>query len=411
MNEETWEQIHVVGVDDFGPATLADTERALVGNANLLCGGRRALALFPSGTAERLTIGSDLEAVYARLRDAPGQLRAVVLASGDPCFFGIGPLLAERLGRQHVQIHPRASSVALAFARLGMAWQDATVLSVHGRPIADVIPAALSATKLAFLTDPEHTPALVASALLGAGLEDCPTYVFERLGGPAEAMHAVPLAEVPGRCFDPLNVFVVLPPARSACSRAFGRPDSDYRSVRGQITKAEVRAITIARLEPWRSASAWDIGAGSGSVAIEMAALMPGRYVEAVERDPEQIASLQENARVHNARRVRVHAGAAPASLDLLPAPDAVFVGGGGRDLEAILRVCAERLLPGGRLVANLARLESLTIWQAVAADLGWPRDVAQIAVARGTPIGEGTRLAALNPVFVTRLSRPEARQ
>jgi precorrin-6Y C5,15-methyltransferase (decarboxylating) len=402
------ERIHVIGIDDAGPDGLPVAEQELIAGAELLCGGRRHLALFPAAPAERFCISNNVQELIELLRRAPARRRAVVLASGDPCFYGIAPILVRALGRDRIAVHARASSAALAFARLGVAWQDATVLSVHGRPIEDALSAAMSAQKLALLTDPVHTPACVAEALLDAGMEDCAAYVCERLGGPAERIHALRLAELPGRAFDPLNLLVLLREHTPARAR-FGVSEDAYESARGQITKAEVRAVTLARLEPWHTSVAWDIGAGSGSVSIELAGHIRQGTVYAVERDPQQLQILKRNLRRHQAAGVRVVAGAAPEALTVLPNPDAVFIGGSGADLEAILAATAERLRPGGRLVANFARLESLACWQRVVTVLGWPQDLVQLSVARGTGIGAATRLAALNPVFIARVQRPDA--
>ena len=401
-----WDKVHVIGIDDGGPIGLSETELALIQEADLVVGGSRHLDLFPGARAERLAIKGDLTTIYDVLDRSIGCRRIVVVASGDPCFFGIGPLIAERLGRDRVLIHPHVSSVATAFARLGLAWQDAKVLSVHGRPIEDALPEALGAAKLAFLTDQEHTPAAVARALIEAGMDDCTAYVCERLGSAKERIVTTSLSELPKQNFDPLNVLILLP-NRTTASAAFGRPDADYAVARGQLTKAEVRAVTLARLEPWRANVAWDVGAGSGSVAIELAGLMPTGTLYAVERDPEQLRVLLENIRRHHAAGVRIVYGSAPTALEALPDPDAVFIGGHGFELEEILTGAAKRLKPGGRLVANFAQIESLAIWQRIAGRLIWPSEVVQVSVARGAPIAGGTRLAALNPVFVTRLERP----
>jgi precorrin-6B C5,15-methyltransferase / cobalt-precorrin-6B C5,C15-methyltransferase len=402
-----WDQVHVIGVDDGGPDSLTPAERRLVDAADLLCGGERHLRLFPSRTAERFCIRDNLSELYLLLEEAAGRRRVVVLASGDPCFFGVGPLIAQHLGGERVAIHPRPTAAALAFARLGLAWQDATVLSVHGRPLAEAVPTAIAARKLAIYTDPRHTPAVVARALLEAGMEDCPAYVCERLGGLHEHIVTTRLVDLPGQAFDPLNIVILLPGRKPVQRPAFGRSDDAYSSLRGQITKAEVRAVTISRLEPWRARVAWDIGAGSGSISIEMAGLMDVGRVFAVERDEEQLQVLQANLRRYRAPRVQVVTGAAPASLESLPDPDTVFVGGGASALAEILRVAAERLKPGGRLVANFARLESLAIWQQFASDHNWPAEIVQLSVSRGVTLAKGTRLSALGPVFVTRLQRP----
>jgi precorrin-6B C5,15-methyltransferase / cobalt-precorrin-6B C5,C15-methyltransferase len=358
-------------------------------------------------SAEKITIGKDIEPICSLLEAAPGRRRAAILASGDPCFFGIGPILAQRLGTARVRIHPQPSSVAHAFSRLGVAWQDATVLSVHGRPIADAVPAALPAHKVAFLTDPEHTPGEVARALLAAGMADCDAFVCERLGGPLERVEQMRLSELPERRFDPLNVLILLRDPRSVTVPALARPDSAYEQVRGQITKAEVRAITVARLEPWACSVLWDVGAGSGSVAIEAAGMMPRGTVYAVERDPEQVAALRANLHRFGAANLCVVEGQAPEALAALPRPDAVFLGGTGSRLGQILAVAAERIAPNGRLVANFAILEHFSAWQEFASNLGWDSEVSQISVARAEPLGDGTRLAPLGPAFVCRLTRP----
>jgi len=400
--------VHVIGVDDSGNDGLAGPELQLLQQADLVCGGRRHLRLLGSNGAQQVEIGGDLEPLFALLATAPGDRRAVVLASGDPCFFGIGPILAKRLGTGRVRIHPHSSSVATAFARLGHSWQDAKVLSVHGRPIEDAVPSALAAKKLAFLTDPEHTPAAIAQALLAAGMADCDAFICERLGGPAEHIEQTRLRDLPNRACDPLNVLVLLREASSVASPVLARPDSAYQQVRGQITKAEVRVITVARLEPWASEVLWDLGAGAGSVAIEAAGMMPAGAAFAVERDPEQIAALRSNILRFNAARVRAVEGEAPEALEALPEPDAVFIGGGGSRLAEIVLAASRRLRPCGRLVANFTVLEHLSIWQRIARDLRWSSEISQVSIARSAPLGDGERLAALGPVFICRLTRPD---
>jgi precorrin-6Y C5,15-methyltransferase (decarboxylating) len=400
--------IEVIGIDDSGPACLTQTELELIDRAALLCGGARHLALFSGDKRQKVVIEGDLDSFYERLVRWDGGSIAV-LASGDPCFYGIGPLLVQRFGPERVRIHPRASSVATAFARLGIAWQDATVVSVHGRPVAEAIPAILQAPKVAILTDPEHTPAVVAASLVEAGMENCPAYVCERLGGPHERIHQLRLAEIPERDFDCVNVLVLLPDCPSDAPHGFGRADIEYESVRGQITKAEVRTITLARLEPWRASTCWDVGAGCGSVSIEAAGLMRTPAIHAVERDHEQITVLRRNVARHRAFGVCVIEGTAPDALRGLPRPDAVFVGGGGRALRSILELASDRLKPGGRLVANFGLLESLSAWQSFAGAIDWQSDLTEVNVSRGRLLGEGTHLTPLGPVFVGRLVKPEA--
>jgi precorrin-6Y C5,15-methyltransferase (decarboxylating) len=189
---------------------------------------------------------------------------------------------------------------------------------------------------------------------------------------------------------------------------AFGLSEKLYENERGQITKAEVRAISLSKLQPWRRSVVWDVGAGSGSVSIEVAGLMPRGTVYAVEDAAAQLAVLRRNLGRHPRENVRVVEGTAPAALAGLEPPDAVFVGGAGRELHGVMCAASAAIQPGGGLVANFAQLESLALWQAVAARTGWPAEVVQVSIARGASIGDGTRLAALNPVFVCTLERPE---
>jgi precorrin-6Y C5,15-methyltransferase (decarboxylating) len=408
----------IVGVGDDGVTGLGERARQAIRQAELLVGGRRHLDAFAEHPAERLQISDNVAEVLARIEAESSHRRCVVLASGDPCYFGIGPLIAARLGIEKVEIIPQASSVAQAFARLGLAWHDAVVLSAHGRPLGNVVAPALRASKLAILTDPQNTPSAIAGALLAAGLEDCRAVVCEHLGGPAERLVETRLAHLPSQSFAPLNVLVLLrgpasngpmavDSAGAADAPLFGRVEAEFHHARGQITKQEVRAITLAKLRLPPGGVLWDLGAGAGSLAIEAAGLMPSGLVWAVERDPEQLECLQKNLQRHAASRVRVVDGQAPEVLHDLPPPDRVFVGGGGKDLPAILERCLARLANRGRLVVNAATLDSVMVAERVLRRHGWSPELVQVAVSRGKQIAGRTRLEALNPVFIV-VGEPE---
>ena len=400
-------RLAVVGVGDDGAAGLSPRARGIVQEAELLVGGHRQLQMFPEHPAERLPIVGRLEAVYERIAPELGRRRVVVLASGDPCFFGIGPLLAERFGRDRVEIVPNVGCVALAFARLGEGWQDAMVVSAHGRPLVDAVRRARGATKLAVLTDDVNTPARFARALLEAGAGGRAASVFEHLGGPDERAFHGSLEEVTTQEFGSLNVLVVSPLSWPSLEQSFGRPDEGLAHDGGLITKAEVRAVTLSKLRLRLGDTLWDVGAGSGSVTIEAAGLMPRGRVYAIERRAEQIELLRRNvAATGRGGLVTAVHGAAPAALDGLPNPDAAFVGGSGGSLEAILECCYERLRSGGRLVVNLATIEHLTACLAWGRAVGARPEVVQVAVSRGTEILGFTRFEALNPVFVVAFER-----
>jgi len=372
-----------------GPAGLAPEARQLVQRASVLAGGRRQLGYFPEHPAERIVFGADLggaiEAIRQRL-DA-GQ-DVVVLASGDPLLYGIGATLVRELGPERVAIHPAASNVQLAFAAVGEPWHDAVVLSAHGRPLGGIIPAALAATKMAVLSDAASTPAAIARALLEAGMEDCRAVVCERL--PEGRLTDTRLSELPGREFDLLNVLLLFRKPADVRLR-FGRPDGEFESLRGQITKAEVRAVTLSKLRLAPAGVLWDIGAGSGSVAIEAGRLIPRGQVYAVERDPEQQACLARNIRRHGATNVHIVEGEAPQALEGLPWPDSVFVGGSGGRLDELLAALPRPF------VINLAVLEHV----GKVLDRFPAAEVVQLSAARGAGAAQGSRLRALNPVFI----------
>ncbi len=400
----------IVGIGDDGPASLSSSALAAVRTADLLCGGARHLSHFPGHPGEQLSIKGGLGPLVNRIRDAraSGQ-RVVVLSSGDPGLFGIGALLGEQLGRDAIRVLPSVSSVALAFARLGEPWQDAVILSAHGRPLANILGPACAAARIAVLTDEVNTPAAVARALLGCGMEDARAAVGEHLGGERERVVRAPLSEIAAGAFAALNVLVVLrEPAAVRWGRPLvGLPDTAFAHTRGMITKSEVRAVSVSRLALHDAHVLWDVGAGSGSVAIESASLLARGQVFAVERDPDQLVHLRANLRRFHAGNLQVIAGEAPRALGDLPDPDRVFIGGTGGKLIDILCLLRERLTPGGRIVVNLATLEHLSdtlAWLRVA---GWPAEIAQVAVSRGAPVAGNTRLEALNPVFVVGAVRP----
>jgi precorrin-6Y C5,15-methyltransferase (decarboxylating) len=400
-------KVLVVGVGDDGPGGLTSNVRARVYAAGLLVGGRRHLDLFAEHPGERLVVAGDLAPVLDRIDAESGRRCVVVLASGDPCFYGIGPILAARLGPERVELVPSVSAVALAFARLGLSWHDATVVSAHGRPLDAATRAARSATKLAVLTDDVNTPAVVAQALLAAGAEDAATWVFEHLGGPAERSISGCLSEIAEQRFAELNVLVVPKLRWRARNHLFGRPEGCFAHSRSMITKPEVRAISLSKLGLQAGDVLWDVGAGSGSLAIEAAGLVPGLSVVAVERSAEQIGLLRQNLVALGAGAcVHVVHGEAPDALANLPAPNAIFLGGTGGKLDEILARCYDALRPGGRIVANLVTLER------VSEVLGWTDarslqvELVQVSVARGVAIQSLMRLEAQNPVFVVTVTR-----
>jgi precorrin-6Y C5,15-methyltransferase (decarboxylating) len=388
------EPLAVVGM--HGGRWFGDHATAALRHADVVLGAARHLQALPAEMAgEHLewagSLGELLEVVDERRRAGD---RVVVLASGDPGFFGIGRVLAGRFGRHALALHPAPSSVALAFARVGLPWDDAVVVSCHGRPLADAVPVIAAAAKVAVLTSPDAPPEVVARALRHAGTKDRSAWVCSALGEVDETVAGGDLAAVAAGRWDPLSVLVLCAPGAEVAPTAglaWGRPESAYRHRRSLITKAEVRAVALSKLELGGAAILWDVGAGSGSVAIEASRLAPGLRVYAVERHPGDCGRIRANAA---GVAVTVVEGEAPACLADLPDPDRVFVGGGGL---TVLDAALARLRPGGVAVATYATLASAV---AAADRLG---QLIQVQISRGAAIGPAgeLRLEAENPVFV----------
>jgi precorrin-6Y C5,15-methyltransferase (decarboxylating) len=379
-------RIRVVGM-------VGDTPSAPV-TGDLIVGGHRHLAAAAPAGARTLAIEADVAAILDAVADEPGEV--CVLASGDPGFFGIVRPLAVRFRPSLLDVHPAPSSVALAFARLGVNWDDAVVVSAHGRPLPDAAEVACRHPKVAVLVSPDSPPEALAGELLRLGAPHVQAAVCTRLGLPDETVTMVDLPALAAGTWDPLSVVVLLDaePLSAQKSVAWGvLPDHDFEHRAGMITKPEVRAVALTKLAlPPVPAVFWDVGAGSGSVAIECARLASSLEVYAVERNVEDVRRIETNAELL-ASSVRVVHGSAPECLADLPDPDRAFVGGGGMAaLDAVLA----RLRPGGRVVATYAAIDRA----AAAADrLG---SMVQVGVGRGTRLPDGGwRLAADNPVFV----------
>lgn len=362
--------------------------------AEVLAGSERHLdALPPDLAGERIAPGP-VDAVL----DAASQWRVkgrrvVILASGDPGFFGIARLAAERFGAEAVAVHPAPSSVSLAFARIGSSWDDAAVVSAHGRNLEDAVAAAARAAKVAVLTSPDIPPEVLGKALVAAGCGPRRVAVCARLGEASESIFVTDLDGLAGGSFDPMAVVVLRAPVPSGGpTLAWGLPDGTYAHRDGMVTKAEVRAVALGKLALPTVGTVWDVGAGSGSVAVECARLAPGLAVYAVERNEDDVVRLRANC--SGVPSVRVVHGDAPAALSDLPDPDRVFVGGGGLD---VLDAALARLRAGGVVVATYAAVDRAS---AAARRLG---SLVQVAVSRGVPVGSdgALRLAAENPVFV----------
>lgn len=330
----------------------------------------------------------------------------VVLASGDPGFFGIVRLLRARVPAERLEVVPAVSSVALAFARAGLPWDDAVVVSAHGRDLRPAVAACRAHPKVAVLTDRGAGPAEI-----GAALADLPRrlVVAERLGLPDERVVSLAPQDAPQQQWAEPNVVLVVDDARAiapgkgwlagrVAPDEWALPESAFAHRDGMVTKSEVRALALARLGPRLGDVVWDVGAGSGSVGVECARL--GAAVVAVEKGP--VEHLRANAEAFGVD-LQVVQGAAPAALEGLPDPDAVFVGGGGADVADVVRACVAR--GPRRVVVALAALDRVApVAEALAP---YAVDGVQLSAARLRPLAGAHALAATNPVLVLWGTRP----
>ncbi|MSS27415.1 precorrin-6y C5,15-methyltransferase (decarboxylating) subunit CbiE [Desulfovibrio sp. PG-178-WT-4] len=408
--------ITVLGLDcggARGPAALTAEQRALLQEADVLCGGKELLAAFEDGDglkARPLPLTLPLEPLLSRLSQmrAAGE-RVLLLADGDPLFFGIGATLVRQLGAEAVRLIPAVSSLQQACARLALPWHKVVCLSLHGRDDLGPLNAASSkGAPLCILTDARMTPDVLARHLLDRGVDWFTAWIFERMGAPDEARHQLSLAETACRTFGPACTLLLIPGEHPR--RPHLGLDAEELAVEGKlITKKPVRAAALSLLRVGPRHVVWDIGSGSGAVALEAAVLAHEGRVVAVERSAGRAMSIQENRRRFGAAILDVCLGQAPECLPSLPDPQRVFIGGGlsGEDAEDILGHVCHRLPPGGRLVASCVLLDTFCLCRRFLEGLGWPLEIMQVQASEARELAGDLHLAALNPVFLLAAQKP----
>ncbi|MEN9275289.1 MAG: precorrin-6y C5,15-methyltransferase (decarboxylating) subunit CbiE [Gloeomargarita sp. GMQP_bins_5] len=408
--------IHVIGMGEMGPSPLPEAQVALA-QAQLIWGAERHLAHFPDHPAQRLpwrNLDQDMAAIKEAI--AQGYERLVVLASGDPLFFGIGRLLLCHFPPDMLRFYPHLSAVQLAFSRLKLPWQDACWVSLHGRSWENLVAALKQgAEKIAVLTDPQHTVAHIGQILQTLDLPGrYQLWVCENLGAPQEKVYSLTLEQARHWTTEDLNVVVLvrdpvvpdLPPALPALGLAdswfVGFPDQP-----GLLTKKEVRVLALALLQLQDGQVIWDVGAGTGSVTIELARLLPHSTIYAIEKNSLGVQLLRRNLTRFQVGNVQVLSGTAPEVCATLPDPQRVFIGGSGGRLEPILEMLATRLQLGGVVVVALATLEHQALVWDWARQRRWEVQALDVRLSRSLAVGNLTRWQPLNPVTLVQLTRP----
>jgi len=403
-------KVQIIDIGDDGLEGLTGAARELVERAEVLIGSRQTLAAVPASKAEKVEMGSEWEAVVRKI-EAAGSRRVVVLASGDPLFYGTARFLCDRLGKDRFEVTPHVSSMQLAFARVKESWDDAYLANLATQPLELVVEKARTAAKVGVFTTETNPPGAVAQALVDRKIDYFTAYVCENLGSPDERVTHGDLADIARQSFSPLNVLILIRkpdvpdrPAAMVGRRLFGNPDEAFlqsKPKRGLLTPAEVRAIALARLDIGPTSTVWDVGAGSGSVAIEAAQIASSGAVYAIEMDPEDYALIASNAERFGVRNLTPVLGKAPEAWQGLPAPDAVFVGGTGRQVRRIVELAFEPLRAGGRLVANVGSIDNLAAVREVLLSKAGDVDVLMINIARGNDQLERLHFEAMHPTFL----------
>jgi precorrin-6Y C5,15-methyltransferase (decarboxylating) len=416
-------RIDVIGIGADGADGLRPHLVERICAADFLAGGERHLAYFPEARGERFVLRDNLVDLLRELANRRAQ-RCVVLASGDPLFYGVGTSLADLISSEHVRIEPALSSMQLAFARAGLPWQTAALASIHGRELRSTLLPLLGQRYIGLFTQNGDSPAAVARFFLDHDVNEYEAIVGENLGAADERVTRWPdLQSLAGQRFAPLNYLILnrhhysLTRAELERRRALvpGVPDDAFaRPAEGPevMTRQEVRSVVLARLggklEP--GDTIWDVGAGLGTVAVELAVLRPHVEVIAVERDPDRAALARANRLRFGAYNMRVLEGTAPEALRARAEhPRQVFVGGSGDRLAALLDLVVERLLPGGRLVANFVTLEHLALALDRLRGWGWPLGVTEVHVGRSDDLAGLTGLRPQRGVFLVSADRPAA--
>ena len=403
----------VVGVGDDGCAGLSSRGVNAVTSAQVLAGGERHLAFFPQFKGERIVLKDKLSDAIDRLAQLANEHNVCVLASGDPLFYGVGAMIVNKLGAEHVEIVPHPSSMQWAFARAGLKWDDATLISLHARSREGFVTRLKRCAKAGCFTDNENTPRVLAQHMLSFGESQWKAWVCENLGGANERVRTFTLEEL-AACenIDPLNVLILQRTEanwKKPPSIPYLHEDTFAKRMpkKGLITKREVRLLSLAAMQLNPASVIWDIGAGSGSVSIEAALTAYEGRAYAIEVDPEGVAICRENVQTFGVDNVRVIEGRAPEALKDLEPPDAVFVGGSKGSMREIVNVAMERLKPGGRLVVNAITFENVGETYSALKELKLNPDVVLLNVARGEPLAHYLRYEALNPIHVFSVTKP----
>ncbi len=409
------EKVHIVGIGDDGVEGMTAQARRLVEAADVLVGPESCATLVPETLRGRLVSAANLEELVERI-EAAGTKRVVVLASGDPLFYGTARYVCSKLGKDRFEVVPHVSSMQLAFARVKESWEEAFLANLSGQSIERVIDRVRSSETAGLFTSDQWPAPAVARALLDEGIDYFQAYVCENLGSPDERVTQGSLADIAKDSFASPNVMILVRKAKVADkpghvgTRMFGNPDECFlqsRPKRGLLTPAEVRSLALAELQLRPTSVVWDVGAGSGSVGLEAARIARDGRVHAIEMDPDDHALIRENAARFGVTNLDPVLGRAPEAWASLPDPDAIYVGGSGRDVAMLVEQAWQRLKPGGRLVTACNSIENLAAMHSLLRSRSNDAAYWMVNIARGIEQLDRIRFEAINPIFLIAATKP----
>ncbi len=417
----------IIGVLDNGIQGLTAETLNAVQSANLIIGASRTLTLFSEQiiNAEKKDLTGHLKELPAWIADALQTNKQVaVLATGDPLCHGIASYLYKKLPAKQLQIIPNISSIQLAFAQIGLSWQDAKIVSVHSKDAGEwqkgagpdhgfyvLLQALFNHEKLAILTGPENTPDRIARMMMLENIADQfeITVAENLLCNDEKVLHNHSVAFIAEQSFNGNDIVILNRKRKRQPAILFGLQDSDFhqrKPDKGLITKREVRAVSLARMQLRPDSVVWDIGAGSGSVGLEAARLCPQGYVYAIEKNSADFEIAGKNADQLGIYNYQLINDKAPIGLDDWPEPDAIFIGGTGGELAELIKLCLNRLKPEGWLIMNFVTIENLTAAIETLKTLNASWDMTQLQASRSQPILHMHRMQAENPVWVVSAQR-----
>ena len=400
----------MIGIGDDGLESLTGAARQIVDQAEVLLGAERLLTSVTNPTAQRVVVGSDFDDLLTKI-EANADKQTVLLATGDPFFYGTARYLCDHLGKERFEVVPHVSSMQLAFARVKESWDEAYLTNLANQSLERIVERVRTAEKVGIFTTDQTPPSAVAKAMLDRQIDYFHAYVCENLGSPDERVTQCNLQELAGQEFSALNVLVLLRdpnvpdrPAQMIGRRLFGNHDELFlqsKPQRGLLTPAEVRVMALAEMDIGPASVVWDVGAGSGSVAIEAAQIASAGSVYAIEMEAEDHELIVENAKRFGVTNLTAILGQAPEAWAELPDPDSVFIGGTGRAVASIAKEAFTRLRKGGRVVVNVGSLENVSSVHEALRESAGEANVWMFNIARGSQQLVRLRFESLNPTFI----------